>query len=98
MERWAGRSRTQKDERLNLRITAEEKLLLQQAALATHVSTSQFVLQAALRSAEETLVRRTSYVVPEEAWERLVALLDRPVRTIPSLAKAAHRSPSPRER
>lgn len=97
MERGAGKSRRQKDERLNLRITAEEKRLLQQAALATHVSTSQFVLQAALRSAEETLVGRTGYVIPTEAWERLVALLDRPARTIPSLAEAARRSPSPRE-
>ncbi len=66
MQRGAGGTRRQKDERLNLRVTAEEKLLLQQAALAAHISTSQFVLQAALRSAEETLVGRTSYVVPAE--------------------------------
>jgi len=52
------------------------------------------VLDAALRSAEEVLAEHTRFVLPHDRWAELVALLDRPARTIPALAQAAaKRSP-----
>ena len=89
----AGRTDT-KAERLNIRTTTAEKALVEQAARASHVTSSQFVLQAALRSAEEVLADQTRFTLPPEKWAEFVALLDRPARDLPALREAASR-PSP---
>ena len=85
---------TIKTERLNIRTTQEEKELVEQAARLTHVSASQFVLRAALMSAEEVLVDQNRFVLPPESWRAFVDMLDRPARAIPSLKEAASK-PSP---
>ena len=83
-----------KDQRLNLRASAAEKAVLEQAAGATHMGVSQFTLQAALRSAEEVLAGQTRFVLPPDKWDEFTALLDRPARVLPALRKAAA-EPSP---
>jgi uncharacterized protein (DUF1778 family) len=83
-----------KDQRLNIRATAEVKNLVEEAARTTHMTASAFVLQAALRSAQEVLADQTRFVLPEEQWAEFSALLDRPAREIAALKQAAAR-PSP---
>lgn len=83
-----------KDERFNIRATADEKRLVEQAAVMAHVTASQFVMQAALRSAEEILANQTRFVLSPAAMARFVDRLDRPAREIPALKKAAAK-PSP---
>jgi uncharacterized protein (DUF1778 family) len=83
-----------KSERFNIRATREEKALVEQAARATRVTSSQFVLQAAVRSAEEVLADQTRFVLPADKWDQFVGLLDRPAREIPALKEAAAK-PSP---
>lgn len=83
-----------KDRRLNIRASEAEKIVLEQAAAASHVGLSQFLLQAALRSAEEVLADQTRFAVPADAWAEFTAMLDRPARVIPALREAAAR-PSP---
>ncbi|MFA5844113.1 MAG: DUF1778 domain-containing protein [Coriobacteriia bacterium] len=83
-----------KVERFNIRATKEEKSLVEQAARARHVNSSQFVLQAALSSAEQVLAEQTSFSLEPKAWDEFVALLDRPAREIPEL-KRAMAEPSP---
>jgi uncharacterized protein (DUF1778 family) len=90
----ASQHRAQKVERLNIRATPEEKELIELAARAGRTTFSRFVLDAALQSAEEALADQTRFVVSRDQWARLVAMLDRPSRTIPALAEAATR-PSP---
>ncbi len=85
---------TTKTERLNIRTTPEEKGLVEQAARLTHVSASQFVLRAALLSAEDVLVGQTRFVLSPEEMSAFTVLLDRPARAIPALAEAASK-PSP---
>lgn len=75
-----------------------EKGLVEEAARATHVTSSQFVLQAALRSAEEVLAGRTRFVLSPAKWDEFVALHDRPAREIPTLKKAAAKPRPFRER
>ena len=59
---------------------------------------SEFVLQAAVRSAEQVLADQTRIELTPESWDEFVALLDRPARVIPALRDAAE-APSPfRER
>lgn len=83
-----------KAERLNLRSTEAEKRLLERAAEASHMTVSQFVMQAATRSAEDVLVEQTRFVLSAEQWSQFVELLDRPARVIPALAAAAARQSS----
>ena len=85
---------TIKTERLNIRTTLEEKQLVEQAARLTHVSASQFVLRAALMSAEDVLVDQNRFVLPPERWRAFVDMLDRSARAIPALTEAASK-PSP---
>lgn len=88
------RSSSAKDQRLNIRASQTEKAVVEQAASITHMGVSQFMLQAALRSAEEVLADQTRFVLPADKWSEFVTLLDRPARVIPALAEAASR-PSP---
>lgn len=53
-----------------------------------------FVLQVALRSAEEVLADQTRFVVAAGAWAQFTALLDRPARVVPALREAVAK-PSP---
>jgi uncharacterized protein (DUF1778 family) len=83
-----------KDKTLNIRVTEPEKRLVEQAASISHMGMSQFMLQATLRAAEEVLADQTRFVLPADAWDRFVALLDRPARVLPGLKEAASK-PSP---
>ncbi len=83
-----------KDKSLNIRVTEDEKTMVEQAASLSHVAMSQFMLQAALRAAEEVLAEQTRFVVPADKWDEFVALLDRPARVLPGLREAASK-PSP---
>ena len=85
---------TKRDARFNIRAKDEEKALVEQAARASHMTTSQFVVQAALASAEEVLAEQTRFALPPEEWDSFVAALDRPARDIPELKEAASK-PSP---
>ncbi len=89
-----GQDSAVRSERLNIRATKEDKMLLEQAARLTRLSTSRFVLQAALQSAEELLVDQSRFVLPADTWYEFVEMLDRPARVIPTLAEAAAK-PSP---
>ncbi len=83
-----------KAERFNIRATRPEKALVEEAARASHMTSSQFVMQAALRQAEEVLADQTRFALPAARWEEFTALLDRPARVLPALRKAASK-PSP---
>lgn len=83
-----------KTSRINIRATDSEKVLVETAASATHTTSSRFILQAALREAEDVLASQTRYVLPSEKWNEFTDLLDRPARRIPALKKAA-RKPRP---
>lgn len=49
---------TRKDDRLDLRLGAQSKALLQRAAIARHKTVSEFVVQSSLTAAAETLAER----------------------------------------
>lgn len=88
------RAKTTKGSRLNIRATEDEKRLLERAAEMTHVTASQFVMRAALRSAEEVLGDRTRFLLPPQQWEDFARSLDRPAQVISALQRAASK-PSP---
>lgn len=85
---------TGKAARFNIRATEAEKRLVERAARAARVTASQFMLQAAVRSAEELLADETRFVLSLDQWRAFTSRLDQPAREIASLRAAASK-PSP---
>ena len=67
-----------KRETLNLRIKPEVRGKIDQAAALTGKSRTDFVLDAALRAAEEALLDRVHFVVDEAVYREFLAKLDEP--------------------
>ncbi len=74
-------------ETLNVRIRADDRALIDQAAALTHKSRTEFVIEAARRAAEEALLDRTRFVVSSEAYTAFLARLDAPPAANPALAR-----------
>lgn len=78
---------TRKDDRLELRLEPERRQLLDEAASATGMSTSAFVLAHATEAAQGVLADRVSFVLPPDRWDAFVQMVDRDDdRSIESLA------------
>jgi len=67
-------------ETLNLRIPPAVRHLIDRAAASAGKTRTDFVLEAARRAAEETLLDRALMVVSPKAYEDFLARLDRPAR------------------
>lgn len=78
-------TRTTRNEKLDLRLTAEAKNTLIAAAQAQRRSLSEFVLESALTQAEEALADRRVFHLSPEKWEEFIAALDAPPRDLPRM-------------
>ena len=63
---------------LNLRISAELRGLIDQAAELSGKNRTDFVLEAARHAAEDALLDRTVFMVDPKAYTKFLALLDAP--------------------
>jgi uncharacterized protein (DUF1778 family) len=75
-----------KDGRLELRVEPERRQLLDEAAAASGMSTSAFVLSHATTAAQNVLADRTAFVLPAEHWDAFVGLLGRSEQPMTGLA------------
>ena len=82
-----------KDERLQIRVSPDEKRLLELAAEAAHVSVSAFVVIAAAERAEYMLAERTIVRLAPAAAEAFSVALNEPGRVDERLAAALARPP-----
>jgi uncharacterized protein (DUF1778 family) len=78
---------TGKSERLNLRVSAELRQLLQVAADLESTNLSAFVLEAARVRAEQRLADQDRFEVPPERFEAFMDALERSPRSIPRLRR-----------
>lgn len=76
-----------KSERIDVRASAPVKLLLQEAARAAHKNVSEFLLDAGIVAANQTLADRLRFELPPDKWDAFQAALDRPVKAKPKLKK-----------
>lgn len=83
--------RTARDQRLNFRASARQQQLIRQAAEATDVTVTEFILDSVLESAERLLADRTWFVASEEQWAQFQALLDAPLDSTPKLRRLLRR-------
>lgn len=83
-----------KDQQLNLRVSAEDRIALERAAQLEGVSLSSLVLRAATGEARKVLRAHASTVVTSDVFDALLRSLDEPaVELSPSLEKAMRELP-----
>lgn len=76
-----------KTDRIDVRTSGPVKQLLQEAARACHKNVSEFLLDAGVTAANQTLADRRRFELDDAQWQAFQAALDRPVQTKPRLAK-----------
>jgi len=76
-----------KSERIDVRASAPVKQLLQEAARVAHKNVSEFLLDAGVAAANQTLADRTRFELGPENWLEFQAALNRPVTERPQLKK-----------
>ena len=76
-----------RSERIEVRTTPSAKALLQRAASASHKNVTEFLLDAGLSVAEDTLANRRLFRLDDQQWQEFQDLLDRPVSEKPRLAR-----------
>lgn len=76
-----------KSERIDVRASVPVKQLLQEAARVAHKNVSEFLLDAGVVAANQTLADRSRFDLSPEKWLAFQAALDRPVRAKPKLKK-----------
>ena len=79
---------------LNLRIKPEERDLIDTAAKLQGKNRTDFILEAARKAAEETLLDRTIFSVSTEAYAEFLAILDAPSQPNERLRKTMQ-TPAP---
>ena len=75
-----------KDDRLYIRVSADEKALVEEAAASRGVSVSEFIVRESTIAAEHVLASRTRFVLPPDKWEEFVTELERPAQFVPEMA------------
>ena len=76
-----------KSERIDVRASSPVKQLLQEAARVSHKNVSEFLLDAGIVAANQTLADRMRFELSAEQWRAFQAALDRPVCRKPKLKK-----------
>ena len=74
-----------KSERIDVRASAPVKQLLQEAARISHKNVSEFLLDAGIDAANQTLADRARFELTPEKWREFHEALDRPVSAWPKL-------------
>ena len=76
-----------KTEQIDVRASSQVKALIQEAAKASHKNVSEFLLDAGIAMAHETLAEQRLFMLTEEQWGQFQAALERPVQDKPQLRK-----------
>ena len=76
-----------KTERITVRANLHVKQMLQEAARACHKSVSEFLLDAGITAANQTLADRRRFELDDEQWQAFLQALERPVKSQPRLER-----------
>ena len=80
-------SRKLRAENINLRVTGDQKTLIDRAASALGRNRSDWMLEAACQEAEAVLLDRRYLVLSEVEFKRFTAMLDKPPASNPRLER-----------
>jgi uncharacterized protein (DUF1778 family) len=84
-------------ETINLRVSAEQKALIDRAASRLGKSRTEFMLDSAREAAENTLLDQRLFLLDDSRYAEFIACLDAPVEPTEALKKVLT-APSPWER
>ena len=79
--------RIAKSNKVQLRLRAEQKAVLERAARLRQTSLSQFMLEHACAAAHHVLAENVDIVLSKPDWEAFREALDAPPRSIPAVKK-----------
>jgi uncharacterized protein (DUF1778 family) len=79
---------------LSVRVSANERELLESAATLAQTSLSDFVRRKALEAAEIDLLSQAVITIPAADWARFEAWAAEPAKDVPGLAELAARKPA----
>lgn len=79
---------------LSVRLSDDERLLLEAASSHAHTNLSDFVRRKALEAAEIAISERRVVTIPVKDWERFEAWARKPAREVPALKELAKRLPA----
>lgn len=71
-------STARRDVPLNIRATEQQRQLIDRAADVLGKSRSEFMLESAVRAAENVVLDQTYFVLSDEAFDEVLAMLDSP--------------------
>ena len=79
---------------LSVRVSSDERAILEAAAEQSRTSLSDFVRRKALESAEIEVLNRIIVTIPAKDWGAFEAWVTRPTEAIPALTELARRTPT----
>ena len=79
---------------LSVRLSEEERALLEAASSRARTNVSDFVRRKALEAAEMDMLERRIVAIPAKDWERFEAWAAKPARKIAGLNELARRPPT----
>jgi uncharacterized protein (DUF1778 family) len=79
---------------LSVRVSEEERVLLEEAASQAHTTLSDFIRRRAIEAAETEVLSRSVVTIPASDWEAFEAWLERPPEARRPLQELARRKPS----
>ena len=79
---------------LSVRVSSDERALLQSASDQARTSLSDFVRRKALEAAEIEMLERRVVTIPAKDWEAFEAWIGRPAEAVPALAALARMKPT----
>ena len=85
---------TKKDTRLNMRMGVSDLNLIDAAASESGKNRTEFIRQAAMNAAQNTMLDRKNFLLEDEQWQEFMNALDNPTPINEKLAKLLA-SPAP---
>ncbi|VYU05615.1 DUF1778 domain-containing protein [Metakosakonia massiliensis] len=80
-----------KKQRIDLRLTDDDKSMIEEAAAITNQSVTQFMLNSASERAAEVIEQHRRVVLNEESWAKVMNALSNPPAPNEKLKRAAKR-------
>jgi uncharacterized protein (DUF1778 family) len=91
--RTAGKTEMAMSTVLSVRLSDQERAMLEAASSQARTNVSDFVRRKALEAAELEIMERRVVTIPAKDWERFEAWAAQPARDIPALKKLAGTPP-----
>lgn len=78
---------------LSVRVSPNERMLLEAAAGHARTSLSDFIRRKAIDGAEAELLERSAVTIPAAEWAKFEAWVDAPAKIMPALRDLANHKP-----